>query len=63
MHPLAETAELRTVLRKFARFALAEAIVVTALQCLREGLRFRVAFHRIAAIGSRIGVDDIARLK
>ena len=30
MPPLAETAELRTVSRQFARFALAEAIVVTA---------------------------------
>jgi hypothetical protein len=60
MHPLAETAELRTVSWKFARFARADAIVVTVPPLFAGGLRFRVTFHRIAAIGSRIRVDDMA---
>jgi len=39
--PHAASAPTARGLRKFAQFAPADAIVVTALDCLREGLRFR----------------------
>jgi hypothetical protein len=63
MHALAETAELRTVSRQFAQFALADAIVVTAPLLSAKVCASAVAFHRIAAIGSSIRLDDIAILK
>jgi hypothetical protein len=63
MHRLAETAELRTVSRQFARFALADAIVVTALQRLREGLRFRGRLPSDCRDRIQDRVDDIALLK